>query len=144
MSEGALALFLWRNMETRTINEQYAEIGADLIATEDSLIDIANSSATIIYLSSTHKKTSGGKVVKAECEKISDKYKWGIPCDFTITVFEPNCEGMTEEQMRILIFHELLHIGIEEKNGKEVYSIVPHDLEDFRTIIRRFGVDWSR
>lgn len=131
-------------MDSREINKHYAEIGADLIANEEALVDIANSQAMIIYLSSTHKKTASGKVVKAECEKISEKYKWGIPCEYTITVFEPNCEDMTEEQMRILIFHELLHIKIEfNEDGTENYGINPHDLEDFKLIIDRFGTDWS-
>ena len=132
-------------MDSRTINEHYAEIGRELIESEEALVDIANSTATIIYLSSEHKKTSSGKVVKAECEKISDKYKCGIPCDFTITVFEPNCEGMTEEQMRILLFHELLHIKVEFRDdGTESFGINPHDLEDFKEIIDRYGTDWSK
>ena len=132
-------------MDNRTINEHYAEIGMDLIHTEDALIDIANSQATIIYLSSEHKKVASGKKVLGQCEKVADKYKWGIPCDFTITVFEPNVEGMTEEQLRMLIFHELLHVGIEyNADGTETYSIKPHDLEDFKLIIDRFGTDWSK
>jgi hypothetical protein len=132
-------------MDNRTINEHYAEIGMDLIQTEDALIDIANSQATIIYLSSEHKKVASGKKVLGQCEKVADKYKWGIPCDFTITVFEPNAEGMTEEQLRMLIFHELLHVGIEyNADGTETYSVRPHDLEDFKLIIDRFGTDWSK
>lgn len=131
-------------MDKRTINEHYAEIGMELIQEEDVLIDIANSQATIIYLSSEHNKSSGGKIIHAQCEKVADKYKWGIPCDFTITVFEPNVEDFTEEQLRILIFHELLHVGIEFNNdGTENYSIKPHDLEDFKLIIDRFGTEWS-
>lgn len=132
-------------MDNRTINEHYAEIGMDLIKTEDALVDIANSQATIIYLSSEHKKVASGKKVLGQCEKVADKYKWGIPCDFTITVFEPNVEGMTEEQLRMLIFHELLHVGIEyNADGTETYSVKPHDLEDFKLIIDRFGTDWSK
>lgn len=132
-------------MDKRTINEHYAEIGAQLIAEEESLIDIANSQATIIYLSSEHKKSGSGKTIFAECEKVSEKYKWGIPCDFTITVFEPNIEGFTEEQVKTLIFHELLHVKIEfNQDGTENYGINPHDLEDFKEIINRFGTDWSR
>ena len=131
--------------DTRTINERYAEIGAELIQEEDALVDIANSRATIIYLSSEHKKNSKGKVTHAECEKISDKYKWGIPCDFTITVFEPNIEGFTDEQIKILLFHELLHVGVEfNQDGSETYSIRPHDLEDFKEIINRYGTEWSK
>lgn len=132
-------------MDKRTINKKYAEIGADLIKTEEALVDILNSQATIIYLSSEHRKSSSGKVVNAECEKVSEKYKWGIPCDFTITVFEPNVEGMTDEQLRILIFHELLHVGIVfNSDGTESYSVIPHDLEDFKLIIDRYGTDWSK
>lgn len=132
-------------MDKRTINEHYAEIGNDLIQMEDALVDIANSQATIIYLSSEHKKITSGKKILGQCEKVADKYKWGIPCDFTITVFEPNVEGMTEEQLRMLIFHELLHVGIEyNADGTETYSVKPHDLEDFKLIIDRFGTDWSK
>lgn len=132
-------------MDNRTINKHYAEIGNDLIQTEDALVDIANSQATIIYLSSEHKKVASGKKVLGQCEKVADKYKWGIPCDFTITVFEPNVEGMSEEHLRMLIFHELLHVGIEyNADGTETYSVKPHDLEDFKLIIDRFGTDWSK
>ena len=131
-------------MDTRTLNEKYAEIGAKLIEEEDALIDIANSQAIIAYLSSEHKKMNAGKTVFAQCEKVAEKYKWGIPADFTVTVFEPNVEGFSDEQLRILIFHELLHIGIEfNEDGSESYTIKPHDLEDFKLIIDRFGTDWS-
>jgi hypothetical protein len=132
-------------MDTRSINEEYSKIGMNLIKTEDALVDIANSQATIIFLSSQHAKKGRDKVIHAQCEKVAEKYKWGIPCDFTITVFEPNCEGMTEEQIRILLFHELLHVGIEFcQDGSENYYIKPHDLEDFKLIIDRFGTDWSK
>lgn len=130
-------------METRTINEEYSKIGRELIETEEALVDILNSRATIIFLSSDKKKMEKGKVVHAECEKISDKYKWGIPADYTITVFEPNCQGFSDRQMRILLFHELLHVGIEFRDGSEKYTTNPHDLEDFKLIIERFGPRWA-
>ena len=100
-------------MDSRTINEHYAEIGAELIENEEALESIRESGATIIYLSSEHKKTGNGKVVKAQCEKISDKYKWGIPCDFTITVFEPNCEGMTAVAGIVTTFGRIENITLD-------------------------------
>lgn len=131
-------------MDNRIINEHYAEIGNELIQSEESLSEIKNSDITIIYLSSDLKKTEKGSLVQGQCEKIADKYKWGIPCDMTITIFEPNIIGFTEEQLRILIFHELLHIKIGyDKNNTEVYGTKPHDLEDFKEIINRFGTDWN-
>ena len=130
-------------MDNRSINKEYAEIGADLIKKELSLRDVRDSEVTIIYLSSEHEKKENGKVVGAQCEKIPQKYKWAIPCDFTITVFEPNVERFTPEQMRILIFHELLHVGIEKDGNEETYRIIPHDVEDFKEILDRYGIGWS-
>lgn len=132
-------------MDRRTLNERYSEIARELIETEDALLDIRNSQATIVYLSSEHKKKSGDKLILGQCEKVADKYKWGIPADFTITVFEPNIDGFTDEQIKMLLFHELLHVGIEfNADGSETYSIKQHDLEDFKLIIERFGTDWSK
>ena len=132
-------------MDNRVIREEYAEMAKKIIEEEPLLTDIANSHATIVYLGSDNPKTAKGKTVCGEAEKVQDKNKWAIPADFTITVFEPNTAGFTEEQMRILLFHELLHIGIEfTEDGQEKYSIRPHDYEDFKIIIDRYGTDWSK
>ena len=132
-------------METRYINEQYAEIANKVIENEPALNDVKESEATIVYLASNKPKTAKGKTVFAECEKVADKNKWAIPADFTITVYEPNCVGMTEDQLYILLFHELLHVGIDyQDGGEEKYYIRPHDYEDFKLIIDRFGTNWSR
>jgi hypothetical protein len=131
-------------METRMIREEYAEMAKRIIDEEPLLTDIANSHATIIYLGSDNPKTGKGKTIYAECEKVQDKNKWAIPCDFTITVYEPNTVGFTEDQMRILLFHELLHVKIEfTEDGQEKYGINPHDYEDFKVIIDRYGTEWS-
>ena len=126
-------------MDSRRINDEYQIIAQELINTRPELEDIRNGDVTIICLSSGHEKKKGDKKVLGQAEKISEKYKWGIPCDFTITIFEPNIEGFTEDQLKILIFHELLHIGVDA----ERLFIKPHDLEDFKTIIDEFGTDWA-
>lgn len=129
--------------DIRKINEDYQEIGNELIETEEVLNYIKDSNVQIIFLSSELKKSQNGKTIFAQCEKVQDKNKWAIPCDFTITVFEPNCTTLTPDQLRILLFHELLHVGITYDNElNEVYSINPHDLEDFKYIIDRFGTEW--
>ena len=125
--------------EIRTINEDYQKIANELIATRPELEDIKNSDVTIICLASDQEKKSNGKLIFGQTEKIADKYKWGIPCDFTITIFDPNVAYWTEEQMKILMLHELLHVGVD---GDRLY-IRPHDLEDFKSIIAEYGVDWA-
>ncbi len=129
--------------ETRYISEHYAELAQQLVDTEPSLAHIRDSDATICCLGSDNAKRSKGRTVFGECERVADKNKWAIPADFLIVVYEPNCEGMDDEHLRRLLFHELLHVGVgEDKDGNEVYSIVPHDMEDFRKCVDRWGVDW--
>ena len=125
--------------EIRTINEDYQKIANELIATRPELEDIKNSDVTIICLASDQEKKSNGKLIFGQTEKIADKYKWGIPCDFTITIFDPNVAYWTADQMKILMLHELLHVGAD---GDRLY-IRPHDLEDFKSIIAEYGVDWA-
>ena len=43
-------------MESRTISEEYAKIGQEWIDNDPLFIDIANSQATIVYLSSDYEK----------------------------------------------------------------------------------------
>ena len=132
-------------MDNRQINLNYTNIALDLLVNEPSLQHIKESHAVIIYLESDYAKTSKGKLVFGQCEKIQDKYKWGIPADFTITVFNPNVEKFTDDQIRTLLHHELLHVGIDKKaDGSESYNIVDHDIEDFKLILDKYGTDWSR
>ena len=129
--------------DIRKINEHYTEIAAELLKTESELQYIADSNATIVYLSSQAERRSKSKITFGECEKVPTKFKWSIPADFTITLFEPNIIDFTEEQIKTLLFHELLHVGIINDGDEEKYFIRPHDLEDFKLIIDRFGTEWN-
>ncbi len=130
-------------MENRYINEDYALLGAEMIRTEPSLQHILDSQATIVFLSSDCEKRSNGRLVYAQCERVPWKWKWAVPCDFTVTVFDANVARFTDEQMRILLLHELLHVGIDRDGNEERYFLVPHDVEDFREVIDRFGLEWN-
>ena len=53
--------------------------------------------------------------------------------------------GFNDKQMEILIYHELLHVGVEEKDdGNVIYFIVPHDLEEFTKVIDQYGEGWQQ
>ena len=130
-------------MESRQIREEYAEIANELIDEREELLYLRNSSVVIMYLGSDQMKKSKGRIIFGECEKVPDKWKWSVPCDFTITIFEPNVEHFTDEQIRILIFHELLHVGIDVDGNEEKYYIRPHDVEDFRLILNEYGMEWD-
>lgn len=128
-------------MEKRKLNKEFYHLAQEVLDETRELEYIKNSNIKIAYLESDKKKKSRGSLVFGECEKVTDKNKWAIPYDFTITIFRPNVSHFNKDQMKILLCHELLHIGISDK-GK--LSIVPHDLEDFKFIIDNYGTDWAR
>ena len=125
--------------ETRYINDEYQHIAQEVIEEFDELSYLRGGDIQIILLSSDAEKKKGSHLVFGVCEKIPDKYKWSIPCDFTITIFDTNIAEFSDEQLRILIFHELLHVGVD---GDRLF-VREHDLEDFKEIIDRFGTHWS-
>ena len=133
-------------MELRAINQTYETIANKLIEEEAELKYIKNSKVKITYLESDLRKKKGNNsLVLGECEKVQAKNRWAISSDFTITVYRNNCVGLSDEQIKIILFHELLHVGIAlGQDGTENYTVNPHDLEDFKIIIDRYGTDWSK
>ena len=123
--------------DTREINEKYTYMAQALIRRVERFQHLKD--VTILCLSSAAEKKSGRKRVYGQCEKVPDKYKWSVPCDFTITLFEPNLVGMRDTQIMALIYHELMHVGYD---GDKRY-IIPHDLEDFAEVVERFGTHWE-
>lgn len=130
-------------MEHRTISEEYKRIGEELILTAPELDKLRESAVNIVFLGSDYEKKSKGRTVFGECEKIPGKYRWAIDYDMSITIYEPNVERFSQEQLKILLLHELMHVGVKEDGNEETYYVVPHDIEDFRAIIDKYGMDWS-
>lgn len=117
--------------------KKYEEIGEAIIS--EQFPELLN--VRIAWLASDKAKKVNNKIVFGECSKVTDKYDWCCPYDFTITVFEPNVEFMTAEQIKILLEHEIMHVGFDANNGR--MWCVPHDAEEFIEIIRKYGIDWS-
>lgn len=133
-------------MEHRHINENYQRIAESLLDTEPDLEHIKDSRVRIAYLESDQCRRDGkDRLVLGECEKVAAKNRWAINYDFTITLFRNNLVGLSADQIRTVMFHELLHVGIEPgPDGDETYGVRKHDLEDFKLIIDKFGTDWNK
>lgn len=125
-------------------SEEYTRLGHQVMEEVPELKHLLEDDVRITFRASNRKKGSSGKATLGECIKVKDLYSEYCPWDFFIVIYEPNCEGMTEKQMKILLEHELLHVGLEKKKDGEVrYYVVPHDYDDFRSITRKYGPDWS-
>lgn len=135
-------------------NLLYAQIGEKLIGEEEILEHIRENDIRIRYLESNKPAGKSKRVILGECRKFSDRNrqmleacnikKEDIP-DFVIVIYKERIHGFTNEQLRILIMHELMHIGVKEdsETGVVSYHLVKHDLEDFRAIIEQYGTDWT-
>lgn len=123
--------------------EPYAELGERVINNERSLQWIKQANVRICFMRSFKEKHSSGKDVLGECIKVNELYEPFCPYDFLIVLYAPNIAGMNEDQLYMLMHHELLHIGVDEKDGELRYHISPHDIEDFNEIISRYGLHWA-
>jgi hypothetical protein len=81
----------------------------------------------------------GTKIKYADCRKLKWTYKAFLPFDFLITFYERNTELLNENQKKILMLHELKHVGVGEKGLK----LEEHDTEDFANILERYGIKWN-
>lgn len=125
-----------------TQNEYYAEIGTKLI--EQEFPDILEYGVTIAWLESDQEKKKATKTVFADCRPVNKQYSWCCPYDFMITVYAPNVAAFSPEQIEILLRHELMHVGINQNGPEPKFYVVPHDIEEFYSIINRFGIDWQQ
>lgn len=141
--------------ETRKIIEELRQLldlkdcerSEDLEKLADSVIDehqnelgfIKDMEIQIGYVRSYIRKIKDGRIVYADTEKTKHKYSAYLPFDFVITFYEPNVAMFNDEQLRILMWHELRHIGIGERG----FMIMPHEIEDFFSIIRKHGLNWD-
>ncbi len=123
---------------------EMAEIGKWVIENVNELAYLSFADLRITYILSNKKKKSGTKDVLGECIKITDIQKVHNPYDFMIVFYEPNIRGMSVEQLRILMEHELLHIGYDESVDPPKYTIKNHDYEDFKQIIDKYGTEWAK
>ena len=114
-----------------------------IIKRTPDLADILYADVKFVVLKSDAEKKKGSRTVFAECVKIPDKDRWAKPFDFEIVVYEQNCDYFTDEQMDILLEHELRHIGIDFSDDEPTFFIYPHDIEEFAAIMEKYGLNWA-
>ena len=125
-------------------NAEYTRIGRKLIRSHPWLQDLKDSGAKIAFLESDEEKMkSKTLVVHADCNLVSSRYRWCCKYDFFIVVYAPNVIDFSPEQMEILLLHELMHCGVDSDGIEQGFYVKPHDVEDFRAIIDKYGLDWS-
>jgi len=121
-------------------SEDLRMIADKLIQTEEKFEHLKDTGCRIAYQYSDQARKVHGKDVFADTEKVKDKFKQFIAYDFIVTFYTPNTGILDDEHMSRLMYHELSHIGYDPEEN--LFSIIPHDLEDFRDVIGKWGIDW--
>lgn len=122
------------------ISNDYAKMAEPII--KEKRADILEAGISVGFIISTKEKKHGRiKRVLAECKKVQELESLYCPHDFLIIIYDLNCEGLSDEQIKILIWHELEHIGIDPENGE--FYVKPHDVEEFDDIINAHGLHWQ-
>lgn len=95
--------------------------------------------ARILYLFTSADKV--GKEGMGQAAKYPKKFAAIGRYDFVLTFARPVWIRLTEKQRQALVYHELLHCGSDEKGH---WRIEPHDLEEFASVVKHFGIWDSR
>jgi predicted metallopeptidase len=83
------------------------------------------------------------KTVAARCIKTNKELKFFSGYDYLIEVSGELWDVLDESIKKILLLHELLHVGFGyDKLGNLKFQIRNHNVEDFSYIIKKYGIDW--
>lgn len=129
--------------EDAEISLTYEELAEMVIDAIPELQFIKELEIKVGYVLSYERKINKGYPVYADCQKVKAAHQCFIPYDFLITVYEPNVQEFTRQQLSVLMWHELKHIGINERTLQLTYQLLPHEVEDFHSILDRMGTRWS-
>jgi hypothetical protein len=121
------------------IAEDLEVLGKKVIEAIPELHFIKAYEIRIGYIRGYESKKDKGKAVNADCRIVKGTFTAYLPFDFLITFYEPNIEHLTDNQKKLLMLHELKHIGV----GPRGFKIEDHDVEDFESMIRKYGIRWS-
>ena len=134
-------------MDESKYSEAWSEIGMSVLNefANDKFKSIVELGIEIAWVESEDSPVRNDVPVLAECIAVKkDHQRQFIPHDYLIKIYAPNVTYMTDMQKRILMEHELMHIKASENTDGELkIGTKPHDVNDFKDIIEKYGMDWA-
>ena len=123
------------------------EVADDLRDLAEQIIDrypelafIRSFDIKVGYVRSFESKNNSGRATLADCRKVTGPYQAYLPFDFVITFYEPNLTMLTDNQRKVVMLHELMHITLTERG----LAVKPHDIEDWENILSQYGLKWNQ
>ena len=113
----------WDALEVKEIATKLIQVGAFQFPTN----------TPICYVFVDKAKKFWGK-----CHHVGGIWKFITGYEFVIQMNHEVWQTLTDIQREALTFHELKHVGYNPATDK--YSIIDHDLEEFASVIKRYGM----
>lgn len=126
---------VWTKGDVLATAEQPAAIGSVLIEAIHS--HLAEASIAYAYREFIARR---GKIVLAQASKGGPKLEFFAGIDLVIEVNWEAWSKLNREQRIALMDHELSHFARLDDEGKVSYVIVGHDIEEFGSIVSRWGL----
>lgn len=91
-----------------------------------------------------------GKWQRARAQAQFHAWFGSDPLDFLLTFYAPYADKCSDAEWCALVEHELCHAGQERdefgapkfaKSGMPVFGMRPHDIEQFTSVVARYGAD---
>jgi len=121
-----------------TEGKDIEEIAVQLIKDNELLKSNKADQCKIYYLFKNKQAAYLGK-----CSLAAGKWKYLTGANFVIEFVKPLWDDLDDNQKKAAVFHELLHIGFDEKekDGKlEIkWGVVKHDIEEFGAVVKKYG-----
>ncbi len=107
---------------------------------QENNIDTGSAKVCGLMVTPSINKTTAGRCIRAGKE-----LKFFSDYDYIIQISRDYWDNLTEQARKILVLHEVMHIDIRyTKQGKEVFGMRQHDVEDFAVLLEKYGLHWLR
>jgi hypothetical protein len=128
-------LVTWDDEESFADADQPAAIGAVLV---DAIhTNLANAKIGYVFRKDIKRR---GQCVWGQASKVGGKLAHFSHLDFLIEINWERWKLLDQTRRVALLDHELTHCGVEETEEGEKFVLVPHDIEEFDSIARRWGI----
>lgn len=119
------------------ISQELEDLSKEVIEKEH--LDFGEAKLGFLLVDPYISKTTVGR-----CMRTNKELKFFSKYDYIIEMSKEAWEAIDDKVRYILMYHELLHIHMEndEKTQEVKFLLKDHDVKDFYIIIKKYGIDW--
>lgn len=121
-----------------TISDNLKKV-AEKVILDGNHLSLGNAKISYILVSPNISKNVAGR-----CIRTNNELNFFSDSDYIIEMSEDIWNALNTDTQEILMLHELMHIQclMDDKSGDWKFGMRDHNIQDFSSIINKFGIDW--